>query len=159
MLATTVSVVSSVDATLVAFWRALMVTLVGSRIPASIISTYSSLYASNPTPTGDSFTLLIITEPSSPAFAAMWNSGDSSAFRMMRPPVFSSPSSSETTFSTSAAAWIYAEPPPAMIPSSTAALAADKASSIRSFASFISVSVAAPTRITATPPDSFASLS
>ena len=38
-----------------------------------------------------------------------------------------------------------------MIPSSTAALVAASASSIRSFASFISVSVAAPTRITATP--------
>ena len=46
-----------------------------------------------------------------------------------------------------------------MIPSSTAALVAARASSIRSFASFISVSVAAPTRITATPPASFASLS
>ena len=45
------------------------------------------------------------------------------------------------------------------IPSSTAALVAFSASSIRSFASFISVSVAAPTRITATPPASFASLS
>ena len=45
------------------------------------------------------------------------------------------------------------------MPSSTAALVAFKASSIRSFASFISVSVAAPTRITATPPASFASLS
>ena len=46
-----------------------------------------------------------------------------------------------------------------MIPSSTAALVAARASSRRSFASFISVSVAAPTRITATPPASFASLS
>ena len=60
---------------------------------------------------------------------------------------------------TSLHAWIYADPPPAMIPSSTAALVAARASSIRSFASFISVSVAAPTRITATPPASFASLS
>ena len=38
-------------------------------------------------------------------------------------------------------------------------LLAASASSIRSFASFISVSVAAPTRITATPPASLASLS
>ena len=43
--------------------------------------------------------------------------------------------------------------------SSTAALVAAKASSRRSFASFISVSVAAPTRITATPPDNLANLS
>ena len=46
-----------------------------------------------------------------------------------------------------------------MIPSSTAAFVAARASSIRSFASCISVSVAAPTRTTATPPASFASLS
>ena len=41
----------------------------------------------------------------------------------------------------------------------TESVVAFKASSIRSFASFISVSVAAPTLITATPPASFASLS
>ena len=39
------------------------------------------------------------------------------------------------------------------------AFVAARASSIRNFFSFISVSVAAPTRITATPPDNFASLS
>ena len=50
-------------------------------------------------------------------------------------------------------------PPPATIPSSTAALVAFKASSILNFLSFISTSVAAPTFITATPPDNFASLS
>ena len=50
-------------------------------------------------------------------------------------------------------------PPPPMIPSSTAARVAARASSIRSFFSFISVSVAAPTLITATPPASFATLS
>ena len=46
-----------------------------------------------------------------------------------------------------------------MIPSSTAALVAANASSIRNLASCISVSVAAPTRTTATPPDNLASLS
>ena len=40
------------------------------------------------------------------------------------------------------------------MPSSTAAFVADRASSIRSFFSFISTSVAAPTLMTATPPDS-----
>ena len=40
---TTDSVVSSVEATLVAFCRALLVTFAGSRIPFSTISTYSSL--------------------------------------------------------------------------------------------------------------------
>ena len=47
-------------------------------------------------------------------------------------------------------------PPPATIPSSTAARVAFNASSIRSFLSFISTSVAAPTSITATPPDNLA---
>ena len=52
--------------------------------------------------------------------------------------------------------FINAVPPPATMPSSTAALVADKASSILNFLSFISTSVAAPTPITATPPASFA---
>ena len=49
-----------------------------------------------------------------------------------------------------------ATPPPATMPSSTAALVAARASSMRSFFSFISTSVAAPTLMTATPPASFA---
>ena len=49
-----------------------------------------------------------------------------------------------------------AVPPPATIPSSTAARVAFKASSIRSFISLSSVSVAAPTLTTATPPDNLA---
>ena len=53
----------------------------------------------------------------------------------------------------------YDVPPPATIPSSTAALVAESASSILSFLSFISTSVAAPTPITATPPAIFANLS
>ena len=47
-------------------------------------------------------------------------------------------------------------PPPGTIPSSLAALVAFKASSILNFLSFNSTSVAAPTSITATPPDNFA---
>jgi hypothetical protein len=47
-------------------------------------------------------------------------------------------------------------PPPGTIPSSTAARVALIASSNRNFLSFISVSVTAPTRITAIPPDNFA---
>ena len=128
-------------------------------IPASIMLTYVSLYASKPTPTSDSLILLMMTDPSSPALAAMWNSGASIALRTTLAPVFSSPSRSFTSSATFFAAWMYAEPPPEMIPSSTAALVALRASSIRSLASFISVSVAAPTLITATPPASFASLS
>ena len=51
---------------------------------------------------------------------------------------------------------IMALPPPATIPSAIAALVAATASSIFNFKYFISVSVAAPTRITATPPESLA---
>ena len=52
-----------------------------------------------------------------------------------------------------------ATPPPTTIPSSTAARVAERASSTRSFFSFSSTSVAAPTLTTATPPASLASLS
>ena len=52
-----------------------------------------------------------------------------------------------------------ATPPPGTMPSSTAARVACSASSTRAFFSFISVSVAAPTFTTATPPASFASRS
>ena len=73
IVATTDSVVSSVDATLVAFCNALLVTFAGSRIPSLTISTYLSFKASKPIPGSDSLTLLMITEPSSPAFAEMRN--------------------------------------------------------------------------------------
>ena len=98
----------------------------------------------------------MITAPSRPALLAMWNRGASSAFMMIFAPVFSSPSREATSSATFLDASIYAVPPPATIPSSTAALVAFNASSIRSLHSFISVSVAAPTRITATPPANFA---
>ena len=92
IFATADSVVRSVEATDVAFCNALLVTLTGSRIPDSTISTYSSVAALNPIPGFDSFTLLIITAPSNPALAAMKNNGASSAFRITLAPVFSSPS-------------------------------------------------------------------
>jgi len=70
-------------------------------------------------------------------------------------------SSSLSTFTSSRAFIVLskATPPPGTIPSSTAALVADNASSILCFFSLSSTSVAAPTFITATPPASFASLS
>ena len=77
----------------------------------------------------------------------------------MAAPVFSSPSSVSISFASSGMVERSATPPPGTMPSSTAALVAASASSIRSFFSFISTSVAAPTLITATPPASFASLS
>ena len=88
------------EATLVAFCRALLVTLTGSRIPAPTMSTYFSFRASNPTPGSDSLTLLIITEPSRPAFAEIWNSGASRALRITFAPVFSSPSRVATSSAT-----------------------------------------------------------
>ena len=57
------------------------------------------------------------------------------------------------------AAFSSATPPPGTMPSSRAARVAWRASSTRCFFSFISVSVAAPTLTTATPPDSLASRS
>ena len=65
-------------------------------------------------------------------------------------------SRSTSFFISSPETFTSADPPPATIPSSIAAFVAFTASSILSLRYFISVSVAAPTRITATPPDSFA---
>ena len=104
--ATTDSVVSNVEATLVAFCNALLVTLAGSSIPALTISTYSSWRASKPVPTSDSLTLLIITAPSSPALWAMWNKGASRALSISFAPVFSSPSRVSASLATSLDAWM-----------------------------------------------------
>ena len=99
--ATQLSVVSKVEATLVAFCNALLVTFAGSRIPEATISTYSSFNASKPIPGCSSLTLLMITDPSSPAFIAIVLRGASNAFKIMFAPVFSSPSSSTANFATS----------------------------------------------------------
>jgi hypothetical protein len=80
------------------------------------------------------------------------------AFLMISRPICSSSSSSEKFWSL-AASLTNAVPHPTTIPSSTAALVALSASSILSFLFFISISVAAHTLITATPPASLASLS
>ena len=96
------------------------------------------------------------TAPSTPAFAAICLTGASRPRMMICTPVFSSPSTSLSSFSTAGIALTYAVPPPATMPSSTAARVAFSASSMRSFISFISTSVAAPTLITATPPASLA---
>ena len=70
-----------------------------------------------------------------------------------------SPSDPPEILSTVSWALIKVTPPPATIPSSTAALVAARASSILIFFSFNSTSVAAPTFTWATPPESFANLS
>ena len=121
--------------------------------------TYSSLYASNPTSGSAFITFCTITAPSRPAFTAICLNGSSNAFLIILAPIASSPSNSFINFSTAGITLTSAVPPPATIPSSTAALVAFKASSILNFFSFISTSVAAPTLTTATPPDNLASLS
>ena len=156
---TKLSVVNTIDAIDAAFCKALLVTFVGSTIPDFFMSTYFSSAASNPVPTGDCFTLSIITAGSNPQFLAICFAGSSSAVSTILAPNASPPSSVDTNFSTSGITSNRAVPPPATIPSSTAAFVADNASSILNFFSFISTSVAAPTPITATPPAIFASLS
>ena len=106
IFATTDSVVNNVEATDVAFCNALLVTLAGSMIPFSSMSTYSPCNASNPFPISASFTLLTITAPSRPALTAIWNNGASNALRMMFAPVFSSPSKSATFSAAFLDAWI-----------------------------------------------------
>ena len=104
--ATTDSVVSNVEATLVAFCNALLVTFAGSRIPASTMFTYSPWSASKPVPTSDSLTLFTITDPSRPALYEIVNNGASSALRIIFAPVFSSPSKPLTSSATFLDAWI-----------------------------------------------------
>ena len=124
------------------------------------MSTYSSCKASYPIPLSDDITFSTITAPSTPALYAICLIGASKAFTIILTPNFSSVSLIlSSNFLTSGRIFIYAVPPPETIPSSTAALVAARASSILNFFSFISVSVAAPTAITATPPTSLASLS
>ena len=67
-----------------------------------------------------------------------------------------SPDSESSAFSKLEICLIRAVPPPDTIPSSTAARVAERASSTLCFFSFSSVSVAAPTLIRATPPESLA---
>ena len=71
-------------------------------------------------------------------------------------PTASSPVSAAASLSISSAICTSTEPPPAITPSCAAARAALIASSTRSLRSLTSVSVAPPTRSTATPPESFA---
>ena len=123
------------------------------------MSTYSSVAALKPMPFLDSLTLATITLPSNPAFSAICLTGSSSALTTILAPVLISPSRLSAYSETLSIAEISDVPPPATMPSSTAALVAFSASSSLSFLSLSSVSVAAPALITATPPTSLASLS
>ena len=71
-------------------------------------------------------------------------------------PVLSSPSADASSFETASTHRSSAKPPPGTMPSLTAALVALMASSSASFLAFISDSAGAPTRMTATPPESLA---
>src|ERR1700733_552871 len=154
-----VSVVSTMRATDAALSTADRVTLTGSMTPSASRSPYFSVAAFSPWPTGSSPTLLTATAPSRPALVAIQYSGALSALENTSTPLASSPESDFCSFLSALRACTSADPPPATMPSSTAALAAATASSTLSLRSLSAVSVAAPTLITATPPDSLASRS
>ena len=91
----------------------LSVTFVGSTIPASNMFTHSFVAALNPTPGSAFFKRSTITEPSSPAFSAIWRTGAVKALSTIFTPVSISPSASiSLTFAT----FTNAVPPPATIP-------------------------------------------
>ena len=91
----------------------------------STISTYFSFRASKPTPGSDSFTLLMITAPSSPAFASNTEQRSLQCFQDdVGTGLLISLKRCSQLGNLLWIAWMYAEPPPATIPSSTAALVA-----------------------------------
>ncbi len=92
--ATTASVVKNIAATLAACCNAERVTLVGSTIPASNILTHSFVAALNPTPGSAFFKRSTMTEPSNPAFSAIWRTGAVNALSTIFTPVSMSPSAS-----------------------------------------------------------------
>src|SRR5438552_10438102 len=148
--ATIASVVRRSPATDAAFSSAVRTTLVGSMMPALSRSSYSSLAALKPKAPFPFFTLSSTIEPSAPALFAIQRSGSSIAFFTILTPKRSS--SETSSLSSTPLARMSATPPPGTMPSSTAARVACSASSTRAFFSFISTSVAAPTRTTPTPP-------
>src|SRR5699024_1018238 len=149
--ATTDSVVRNRPAIEAAFCRAERVTLTGSLMPAASRSSYPPVTALRPNPGSRLATLSATTPASRPAFVAICFSGASTATLTMLAPVASSPSSARSA-KAALPAWIRETPPPATIPSSTAALALRTASSMRCLVSLSSTSVAAPALMTATPP-------
>ena len=137
---------------------ALRATFTGSTMPALARSVNWPVDASRPSPNGSSRTFATMTLPSWPAFSAIQRSGSPSALRTIATPVASSPWRPRLP-SRTLASCTSAAPPPGITPSSTAALVAEMASSMRCLRSRSSISVAAPTLMTATPPDSLASRS
>ena len=150
--------VSRVAAADTALSKATRTTLVGSTTPASTKSSNVSVAALYPKASLPFATSEATTAPSFPEFCAIWRIGSCKARFNILIPSFSSESCTALS-SKVAAALNNATPPPGTMPSSTAAFVADKASSVLCWRAFCSTSVAAPTFITATPPESFASLS
>mmetsp|Transcript_16627 Transcript_16627/g.33746 ORF Transcript_16627/g.33746 Transcript_16627/m.33746 type:complete len:297 (-) Transcript_16627:781-1671(-) len=128
-------------------------------MPSSIMSTYWPVCALKPLFFSfDERTVLTTTAPSSPAFCAIWMQGwDNAALIASTPTCWSRLSSFNV--SSFCAAKSNAVPPPGTMPSSKAAFVAQSASFKRSFTSLTSTSLAPPTLMTATPPESFASRS
>ena len=89
--ATMASVVTRRPATEPASCSAVRTTLAGSTMPASIMSTYFSFWASKPKVSDFSSMILPTTiEPSTPAFSAIWRIGASSALSTMLMPACTS---------------------------------------------------------------------
>mmetsp|Transcript_16921 Transcript_16921/g.39083 ORF Transcript_16921/g.39083 Transcript_16921/m.39083 type:complete len:210 (+) Transcript_16921:85-714(+) len=139
------------------------VTLVGSMMPAAIISVKTPFCASKPCSTAvpSLISSPTITAPSSPAFEAIVDNGARRAFMTISTPICWSMflAAFFLTASNLVEQCNRAFPPPGTIPSSTAARVAFNASTTRSFFSPTSTSEAPPTRMTATPPASFANRS
>src|SRR5579883_795725 len=152
----TASVVRKRAAMDAAFCNAERVTLAASMTPSANRSVYSPVAALRPSAPDRPRTFSTTTPPSRPEFTAICLRGSSRARATIRAPVASSCSSFSAQARVLDCARRRATPPPGTTPSSMAALVVDTASSMRCFFSLSSTSVAAPTLITATPPDSFA---
>ena len=99
------------------------------------------------------------TAPSAPELRAIWRVGMARACRTTSHPVRSSPDAASASCSTAGMHRSSASPAPGTIPSARAARVALMASSKASLRLFSSASVRAPTRMTATPPESLPSRS
>ena len=155
--ATAISVVRSIAAIDTESWRANRITFVGSNIPDLFKFSYFPVLALKPFLS--LFMSATTTSPLKPAFFAICLVGSKSAFIIISIPVVKSSDISLRIFESSSEISINVCPPPETTPSSIAAFVALRESSILNFLYFISVSVAAPTFIRATPPASFAILS
>ena len=153
----TACVVSTIPAMEHEFMSPERVTFLGSITPFSIMFTNSPDMALYPISQSDFITFSTMTSPSTPALLAMMRHGASSAFWTISAPSFSSGSVRVSLKSSiMSERCTNAAPPPGTMPSSIAANVAFFASSMRSLRSSSSVSVAAPTLMTATPPLSLA---